>query len=454
MQLDQALTDVTVLGAAGKMGRGIALLLLQEMSRLAFENHAKQNSFTLNLIDVNKEAFPSLRIYLRDQLYKFAEKNINSLRRWFKNNPELISNEENITFYVNETLDRLFFDTSLELAKNSHLIFEAVFEDVDVKSHMFKTIAKANPQAFFLTNTSCIPIQVLNGHAHLNHRIIGFHFYNPPPVQKLLEIIAPPKTDPMLTQLALELAKRLNKIVIHSNDIAGFIGNGYLCREIAFAGKKTEELTKKYDLAEALYMINRVTQEWLIRPMGIFQLVDYVGLDVCQKISHLMSTYLKDSSLQVKIIDQMIDQGVVGGQRADGTQRDGFFSYEGHQIKGIYSLSQKKYLPLTHAFWVSQANQALDELPKGSPSWKGLQKTANKNKLLESYFENLASEKTMGAHLAIEFLQNLHHITNQLVDEGVASSAADVDEVLIHGFYHLYGSGHLPQKIKTLEVRA
>ncbi|QLH37570.1 MAG: hypothetical protein HWD61_07835 [Parachlamydiaceae bacterium] len=63
----------------------------------------------------------------------------------------------------------------------------------------------------FLSNTSSIPIHELNHAAELKGSVIGFHFYNPPAVQRLIEIISFPQTSPNLVQLATELAQRLKK---------------------------------------------------------------------------------------------------------------------------------------------------------------------------------------------------------------------------------------------------
>ena len=451
MQLDQALTHVAVLGAAGKMGSGIALLLLQEMSKLELEKTGTIGSgaYILNLIDVRADSFPQLRAYLRSQLFKYAEKNINDLRSCFAQNKDLISNEEIIDAYVNGALDLVSFDVSLEAAKNAHLIFEAIIEDVAIKSKIFRTIVEqGNKNGFFFSNTSSIPIHILNEKAQLSHRIIGFHFYNPPVIQKLLEIIIPPETHPDLVVLAHELAKRLKKTIVNSRDVAGFIGNGHMIREITFACEQVKELSKKYSLPEAIYMVNRVTQDWLVRPMGIFQLIDYVGIDVCQHIMSTMRAYLKDATLVADLIDQMVKKDILGGQNPDGTQKNGFFSYAKYNLQGIYSLSEDTYIPLTSQRMIT-VERDLGEKPKGQPSWKDLQKNPHKKEILKAYFELLYSQQALGAQLAQNFLQNSCSIANKLLQDGVAASRADIDTVLMDGFYHIYGTEMCPQEVKA-----
>jgi 3-hydroxyacyl-CoA dehydrogenase len=445
MELDQALTNVAVLGAAGKMGSGIALLLLQEMALLELQKSGKLNSgaYRLNLIDVNASSFPRLRSYLHDQLVKQAEKNINQLRKLFEQDKALVSNEEVIEAYVENALGMIFFSTEVEAAKKAHLIFEAIIEDADIKADVFQKIAGGVNQGFFLTNTSSIPIEILNEKAKLNNRIIGFHFYNPPAIQKLLEIITTPTTNADLARIAEELAKRLKKTVVYSKDMAGFIGNGHMIREVSFACQKVKELSKDHSLPESIYTVNRVTQEWLIRPMGIFQLMDYVGLDVCVHISEIMSTYLKDPALKADLIEKMVKKGILGGQNPDGSQKDGFFSYAKHQIKSIYSLPESKYIPINPSW-----DQKTGSLPKGHQSWKTMQKNPQQETALKIYFENLQFQNSLGSQLAQAFLLHSRKIAHQLVQEGVSSSYKDVDTVLANGFYHLYGTGML-QEVKA-----
>lgn len=451
MNLDQALTQVAILGAAGKMGRGIALLILQEMAMLELEQLGEvgTGTYQLYLIDLNASSFLSLQTILQNHLLKYAEKNINALREGYKSNPLLVSNEEIIEAFVKGAQRQFQFSTEISLANKAYLIFEAVVEDIEMKVQVLQTIARQrNDTGFFLSNTSSIPIHLLNEKASLNHRILGFHFYNPPTVQKLLEMIIPPETNKDLVTIAYALAKRLKKKVVNSKDTAGFIGNGYMIREIIFACQKVDELALLYSLPEAIYMVNRISQDWLLRPMGIFQLIDFVGINVCQQIISIMSTELKDPTLKSILIERMLEKGILGGQNSEGMQKEGFFAYEKHILKGIYSLPKGKYTPFTDATWIITSNRALGEMPPGHLSWKSVQKESHSEQILKSYLENLDRQETLGAQIARDFLHNSCQIAAKLVNDGIASSFNDVDTVLMNGFYHLYGVDLLKKEIE------
>lgn len=433
MEMNDTLKSVSVIGAGGKMGRGISLLLLQEMTRLEAELSAKVGTgeYRLTLIDVNDQALHPLKQYLRSQIRRYAERNINAIRNYFADNPTLVSNEEIIDFFVRGALDNIRLETDIDKAKDSQLIFEAAIEDIDAKIQIFSNLSAIGRQdAYYFTNTSSIPIGFLDEKGKLNGRLIGFHFYNPPAVQKLLEIIPSSNGKKELTELAHKLAKRLKKVSVESKDVAGFIGNGHFLREIAFACEKVNELARDRTREEAIYLVNHVTHNFLIRPMGIFQLIDYVGIDVCHKVSEIMSEFLK-SPLQNPIIQEMVEQWKFGGQYPDGSQKEGFFKYQDHMPTDIYCLKDQTYMKPTWEFGA---------LPEGHMPWKKLQRVSTREAILENYFNNLFQQNTFEAQLAKEFLLKSHKIAQNLVKDGVAQNFEDVNTVLRSGFYHLYGA--------------
>lgn len=431
MVLADDLKKVAVIGAAGKMGSGITLLLLIEIANQELKLHGKLGSSgcRLKAIDPNEEGLAGLKKYLRKQLLRYAEKNINALREAFANQPNLISNEEIILAFIAGALDMTDFGRSIDEAKGCSLIFEAALEEVGEKAKIFKQLK--NEGRFFFTNTSSIPIQLLSEKGEIEGRLIGFHFYNPPVVQKLIEIIAPEKVDPELKKEAEELAKLLNKVFVHSADVAGFIGNGFFVREICFAISLLNELAQEMGLTLAIQKIDSLTKNFLLRPMGIFQLIDYVGIDVAKKILHVMRTYLSDPVLQAPMIDEWLKAGIKGGQNFDGTPKDGLFQYSDSQPIKVFDFAQKKYVPLNK------------ELGLGKPpldyTWKALQKDPQRQEKIAEYFAKLLDEKTEGAVLASKYLKRCQEISKKLVEDRVAKSSQDVNLVLQNGFYHLYG---------------
>ncbi len=376
--IDQALQHCAVIGAAGKMGRGIAQLILQLMTQEKLRRPGED--FRLDLIDQDIKGLEQTRKYLRAELQRFAEKNINSLRALVKDDPKLISNEEVIQAFINAGMDCLWLSDQLQ---DASLVFEAIVEDVEAKVELFQQLKTiCSEQSLFFSNTSSIPIQYLADKSGLQGRLVGFHFYNPPPLQSLMESVYP--SDSKGVVVAKELAERLGKVVVEANDVAGFIGNGFLMREIQFACSLAEEGGHA-----AIALLDELTRDQLHRPMGIFQLADYVGLDVCVRIARIMTDFL-GKSVTAPLVEQMVAQNILGGQNPDGSQKEGFFRYEGRKPVAVYD--QKEYRPLPEG--------------KAPPEWKQ------------------------------RFLEQEAVIVQKLVEDGVAKSLEDVKLVLEKGFHH------------------
>lgn len=453
--LDEALKKTAVLGAGGKMGSGIALLLLEEMARLEAEKtgYIGKGEYRLYLIDSNPDVLDALRTYLKTQIVRYAERNINALRRYFASNPSLISNEEVIRAFAEGALNNIRYHSLVSEANDAKLVFEAIVEDENIKARIFSEFeANALHEVYYFTNTSSIPIHILNQKAELHNRIAGFHFYNPPAVQKLVEVILPQNCNPEVIALTSQLAKKLKKVVVTSKDIAGFIGNGHFLREIMYACDQVKKLSADYSLPESIYMINKVTQEFLIRPMGIFQLLDYVGIDVCQRICQIMSDYLPNELFQSSLVDEMLKEGCRGGQYPDGSQKDGFFRYTQGLRTEIWSPGDHAYIPLNHDPLIEECDSRLGPFPSGHASWKHMQKDEERKKKLKLYFQNLFHDNGMGAGIAQAFILKSREIVRYLVSSGVAANPEDVAKVLEYGFFHLYSPEEVLEGVKHVKV--
>ncbi len=439
MELDQRLAQVAVIGAAGKMGSGITLLLAQELARLSLQPQYKDLPFRLIAVDVSPQALRGLREYVRVQAVKAAEKAAVGLRKLYEDRTDLVENADILKDYAARIESMVWPSTELAAARGANLVFEAIVEKIPVKTQVLKTLSSlAAPDALFFTNTSSVPIGLLDREAGLDGRIIGYHFYNPPPVQKLVEVIRSKGTRPEVAEAAQELGKRLRKTLIPASDVAGFIGNGHFIRDGLHGIAAAQELARTQGWVKAIYMVNRVSQDWLLRPMGIFQLVDYVGIDVFKFIQDVMDSHL-DETLTHPVIDKMIAAKVLGGQYPDGSQKPGFLRYEKGRITAVYDLERGDYVPLDPQGWTKEADAYLGALPEGFKPWKALSGSPDRDAAIRRHFETMGSMPTPAAALARAYLERSRQIARRLVESGVAAREEDVNGVLVSGFYHLYG---------------
>ncbi len=438
MDYAERLENVTVLGAAGKMGSGILLLTALEMADLSLKPENKNRKFVLNAVDISDEALAGVMKFIRDQAKKTAEKKTVQLRKAYAEREDLIENSEIIDQYIFDVLSIVRPTTRLESAYESSLIFEAIIENPELKIKLLTQIDNNNKKKpWIFTNTSSIPIGQLDKQAKLGGRILGFHFYNPPAVQKLVELIESETTLKEAVEFALAYAKNLRKTVVPSNDFAGFIGNGHFMRDALHGIAEAKRLAADMPLYEAIYMINKVSQDFLIRPMGIFQLIDYVGVDVCSYIMSVMNPHVKDEDIHSDLLDRMLSLGVKGGQFADGSQKDGFLKYEKNRPVGVYDPDKKQYVLFTD--FQAKCDEKLGALPKAVQPWKTVVGSPRKDDILGNIFKEIAAMKTTGADLARRYGKRSREIGMKLVADKVARSEQDVNTVLLTGFYHAYG---------------
>lgn len=430
MTIDDRLTNCAVIGAAGKMGRGIVLVLLQEM--ISTDLRLKRPLSKLICIDRSCEGLISLREYLDSQMLKFAERNISKLREWYSEKKDLIDNSEIIEFFLKQCRSIIVTDSSYTFMNNTQMVFEAVFENLEIKNSVYGEIKEICPETcLFFSNTSSIPISVLNKQNNLKGRLLGFHFYNPPAVQKLVEVISCKGNKREDVKLALDLISRLKKLAVPSNDIAGFIGNGHFIREGLYYLREIEKLP--YSNVASLLFINEITQNLMFRPMGMFQLIDYVGIDVFKMICSTMSTYI-DEDFSSSILDSMLKAEIKGGQFGNGSQKDGFFKYEKGKLAAVFDWENKTYQAIDQV----KKELASANIPQLSENWKSLSRSRN-FEFITNTFKEFSNSGQLAQTSAIKYLRNSRQIARDLVKNKVAEKIDHVNDVMVNGFYHLYG---------------
>ena len=417
--------NISVLGASGKMGRGIVLLLSKT---ILFQNVQSKSEQKIIALDLSSNGLKEMLEYIEIQSIKYAEKNIELIRKIYEKNTNLIHDTHLVHFYAKEIKKLIHTTNNIEETYNSELIFEAVAEKIDIKTSLFEKIDRnSNGRPYYFTNTSSIPISTIERRAQLSGRIIGLHFYNPPPVQKLLEIIRSENTEEKLFTLAVDIAQLLNKRIVYAPDCAGFIGNGQFLREVSYAANLVENISEDYGFTGAILLINELTRDVLLRPMGIFEVVDYVGIDVCNSILSVMQNAFSNEKFNDSFLQDWIQSGYVGGQDTNGYTKNGIFKYESGEISGVFD--RYEY----------QAFKPLDLRELSTHNWKELKSAGSIQKTLKEHFNNLHSSSHPFSEIAIKYGEECNKIGEYLVAHKIAFSESDVNQIMTLGFHHLYG---------------
>lgn len=434
MKYDERLENVTIIGAGGKMGSGIVLLTAIEMADISLLRDNADKKYVLNALDLSQDALDGLMKYLKSQVYKISEKKMEYLKCLY---PQIEDERDVSDQYVRDVLAIVNPVSDITVVKDSSLIFEAAVENPEIKVKIFKEIESINNnKPWYFTNTSSIPIHILNNKAELGGRIVGFHFYNPPAVQKLVELIPTDDTKKEIIDFANMYAKRLKKIVIKSKDIAAFIGNGHFTRDILYASGEVNRLSITNGLSESIYIINKISQDYLVRPMGIFQLCDYVGIDVCYKILRVMEQNILDEDFNCELLSRMVEQNIIGGQNSDGTQKDGIFKYEKGKPIAIYNYNTKEYVNINS--FKGDCDKLLGDFDSNI-KWKEVISSVDREIILSNHFKYINSCDCFGCQLAVEYGKKSKQIGLKLLKDRVSSNQDDINTVMMTGFFHAYG---------------
>ncbi|HEX9269898.1 MAG TPA: 3-hydroxyacyl-CoA dehydrogenase NAD-binding domain-containing protein [Candidatus Limnocylindria bacterium] len=208
--------------------------------------------------------------------------------------------------------------TSTELGDLARVgfVIEAAFEDVAVKTELFRKLDQAcQDSAILASNTSSISITRLAAATKRPDRVVGMHFMNPVPVMGIVEIIRGLQTSDATIDATRSLTERLGKTAVESRDAPGFIANRVLMpmiNEAIFA------LSERIGTAEGIDTMMR----GLNFPMGPLALADLIGLDVCLAVLEVMQRDLGDPKYRpAPLLRQYVQAGWLGRKTGRGFHR-------------------------------------------------------------------------------------------------------------------------------------
>lgn len=293
------MTHVTVIGA-GTMGNGIAHVF-------AMQGHQ------VVLVDVNEGALGRGMATITKNLDRMVRK-------------EKISEQDKAN-----TLERLTHTTDLAGGvRKAELVVEAATERIDLKKKIFTDLDKHAPDnAILATNTSSISITQIAAVTNRPEQVIGMHFMNPVPVMKLVEVIRGYATSDGVTRQIMEKSKALGKVPVEVNDYPGFISNRILMPMI------NEAIISLHEGVAGVEEIDTVMKLGMAHPMGPLQLADFIGLDVCLSIMHVLQEgFGNPKYAPCPLLVNMVTAGRLGVKSGEG-----FYQYTAGSKESVVSPS-------------------------------------------------------------------------------------------------------------------
>ena len=194
------------------------------------------------------------------------------------------------------------------------LVIEAVPELIEIKKEVFQSIDKhCKPETILASNTSSISITKLASFTGRPDKVVGMHFMNPVPIMPLVEIIAGLKTSENTIEAIQALTRDLQKTPVHTNDFPGFISNRILMPMI------NEAIYSYYEGVAGIAEIDQIMKLGMAHPMGPLQLADYIGLDVCLNIMHVLyEGFNNPKYAPCPLLTNMVQAGFLGNKTKSG----------------------------------------------------------------------------------------------------------------------------------------
>ncbi|MGW1108229.1 3-hydroxyacyl-CoA dehydrogenase family protein [Streptomyces sp. NPDC002540] len=213
-----------------------------------------------------------------------------------------------------ETLARITAAGSLDALADVDLAVEAVAEELAVKQQLFGTLDKVcKPGAVLATTTSSLPVVAIARATSRPQDVVGMHFFNPAPAMKLVEVVRTVLTADDVHATAREVCVKVRKHPVDCGDRAGFIVNALLFPYLNNAIKMVEEHYASLDDIDAAMKLGGGY------PMGPFELLDVVGLDVSLAIEKVLHNEFRDPGLApAPLLEHLVAAGCLGRKTGRG----------------------------------------------------------------------------------------------------------------------------------------
>jgi 3-hydroxybutyryl-CoA dehydrogenase len=335
-----AIHSVGIVGA-GAMGRGIA-----QIAVLA--------GLDVKLYDTRVESASAARAALGEVFAKLVEKG-------------RLAHAD-----AEAALERLMICESLEQFSLCDLVIEAIVEQLDVKQALLRQLeAIVTPACVLASNTSSLSITALAAACTHPQRVAGFHFFNPVPLMKVVEVIDGLRTAPQTGEALVQLARRMGHTPVRAKDMPGFLINH------AGRGMNTEGLRIAGEGVAEFADIDRIMREQAGFKLGPFELLDLTALDVSHPVMEsIYHQFYEEARFRPSPITAVRLAGGLLGRKTGA----GFYTYtDGHQnqpaeLLAPFALPAKVWVSAVHVgardavnALVHAAGAALDEGEQPGP---------------------------------------------------------------------------------------
>jgi 3-hydroxybutyryl-CoA dehydrogenase len=303
------ITKVAVIGT-GTMGTGIAQVLAQ-------------NGLQVRIFDIDSKQLAKSRDTLRDNLILLVQHGIVDSRE------------------VNSILNRIIGTSTLsDVVQGVDLVLEVVPEVLEIKSKLFAELDSLLPEEVLLaSNTSGLSITAISESTGRPGLVIGMHWWNPPTIIPVIEVIKGRETEESTVANIDELIRRIKKIpVLVKKDVPGFLGNRL---QYALMREAIALLNEGVASAEDIDTMIKAGIGFKFPVMGPLETIDMAGIDIFRKVSTYLYGELNSDTTPPQIVTEMVNKNHLGLKTGQG-----FYDYSGINMKDLTKRRISKLLIL------------------------------------------------------------------------------------------------------------
>ncbi|MHB8482155.1 MAG: 3-hydroxyacyl-CoA dehydrogenase [Nitrospiria bacterium] len=257
-------------------------------------------------------SYSGLPVIVKDTSKEAVQKGMETIRKIYKGRVEkgkMTAGE------MDQKMALVSGSTTYDEFSDVDIVIEAIYEDVGVKQKLFQELEGVCPAGtLFATNTSSLSISAIASAVKKQDKVIGMHFFNPAHVMKLVEVIPGLATSTETIDDVVALSESLRKIPIKVQECPGFLVNRLLMpylNEAAIAlGENAHPLQAMKEIDEMILKIGM--------PMGPFTLSDMIGIDISEKVSHILYEAYGTRMLPAPLIHELVKANRLGQKNGVG----------------------------------------------------------------------------------------------------------------------------------------
>jgi len=303
-----SISKVAVVGA-GVMGSGIAQVFAQQ-------------GFSVIVNDLNEDILKKAKKRIENNLYLFHQEGILS--------------KENLK----EVAQNLTFSSRMDEISGVDMVVEAISEQIKLKQALFQKLDKMfSTEVILATNTSGISISLIASATKNPDRVVGMHWWNPPYIIPVVEIIKGEKTKKEIVEAVRKLVIRLKKKpILVKKDIPGFLGNRM---QYALMREAVHLLEEKVASAQDIDTMVRAGFGFKFPIIGPLETIDMAGMDIFHNVSQYLYKELDSSKKPQKLVAEKVKQEKLGMKTGEG-----FYNYKEIDSNKLNQQRVKKYIKL------------------------------------------------------------------------------------------------------------